>query len=78
MFPDGTYVRLLLAPNTRIGTVSEGTVEAGKEKYVFRHDPRVNDPLPAMYVFGFDIEACSCPSDAEVQTINALIKRGGG
>jgi len=74
---DGTYVRLLEAPNTRKGTVSGGVVEGANERYVFHHDKRFIDPLPDLFVFDFDIEEWQRPSDAEVQTINALIRRGG-
>jgi hypothetical protein len=73
MLKDGTYVRLVEAPNETMGTVSEGTQEAGKEKYRFHHDERF---VPDLYVFGYDIEECQRPSDAEVATINTLIRRG--
>ena len=76
MFKDGTYVRLVVAPNTRMGTISGGTTEAGKERYVFHHDKRFYDPISDVYVFDYDIEPCDRPTDAQVQTINALIKRG--
>ena len=76
MLKDGTYVRLIVAPDTRMGTVSSGTVEAGKEKYIFHHDQRFIDPISDLFVFDYDIEECSCPSDAEVNAINELIRRG--
>jgi hypothetical protein len=76
MLKDGTYVRFVEVPNTRMGTVSEGTQEAGKEKYRFHHDERFIDSISDLYVFDYDIEECQRPSDAEVATINALIRRG--
>ena len=78
MLKDGTYVRLTVAPNTRMGTVSAGTAEVGKERYIFHYDPRFVAPISDLYVFNYDIEKCARPSDAEVEQINALIRRGQG
>lgn len=76
MLKDGTYVRLVVAPNTRMGTVTQGTVDAGKERYLFHHDKRFHDTIPDLYVFDYDIEICPRPNDEQVRAINALIKRG--
>lgn len=78
MLKDGTYVRLTVAPNTRMGTVSAGTAQAGKERYVFHHDPRFVASTSDLYLFDYDVEECPRPSDAEVEQINALIRRGQG
>jgi hypothetical protein len=76
MLPEGTYVRMKVAPNTRMGTVHHHNDEDSSEKLIFRHDPRFADPLPDMYVFEDEVEPCRRPSDVEVTTIHALIKRG--
>jgi hypothetical protein len=36
MLKKGDYVRLLIAPNTRIGTIEESKTEAGEVLYLFR------------------------------------------
>ncbi len=77
MLSDGMYVRLNIAPNTRMGTISQCTPEAGKVRFVFHHDPRFHDTTPDIYLFDYDVEPCQRPSDAEVERINELIKRGG-
>jgi hypothetical protein len=77
MLKNGTYVRFVIAPNTRMGTVSQGTIDGGKERYIFRHDKRFLDTTgDHLYVFDYDIEVCPRPSDADVQAINVLIKKG--
>jgi hypothetical protein len=79
ILPDGTYVRFAMAPNTRLGTVSGGKIDGSGVKYVFHHDKRIRGALKETpYVHDFDIEVCERPSDAEIATINELIKRGGG
>lgn len=76
MLRDGTYVRMLVAPNTSMGTISGITIESGKTRFIFHHDPRFIDPIPDVYLFDFDVEECERPTDAEVQRINELVRRG--
>ena len=78
MFSDGMYVRLITAPNTRMGTISKGISEAGKIRFIFHHDERFIDRIPDLYVFNYDIEECERPSDETVNKINELIQRGSG
>jgi hypothetical protein len=72
MFSDGTYVRLVLAPNTRKGTVTRQT----DGRYLFHHDQRFDDKITDFLVPEGDIEADRPPTDSEVTSINALIKQG--
>ena len=72
---EGSYVRLIVAPNTRMGTISMG-IDEGMPCFVFHQDRRFGDTIPDMYVFDYDIEECERPSDDQVALINALAKRG--
>jgi hypothetical protein len=74
-FGKGAYVRLIVAPNTRMGIISKG-VDEGKPCFVFHQDERFDDTIPDMYVFDYDIEECERPSDEQIALINALAKRG--
>jgi len=76
MLRDGVYVRLKVAPNTRMGTISDATEEAGKVRFIFHHDPRFLNLIPDMCVFDYDIEECERLTDAEVEAISRMVKRG--
>jgi hypothetical protein len=70
------YVRLVLAPRTRIGVIIGTKQEHGRTQYLFHLDERFSDGLPDFWVEEVDFEQCERPSDDYVATINALIKRG--
>ncbi len=76
MLKDGMYVRMKIAPNTRMGTISKGRVEAGKMRYLFHHDPRFLDTTPDAEVFDDEVEECSRPSDAQVKLVNEMVQKG--
>jgi hypothetical protein len=67
-------VRLLQAPNTRMGTLVSDADAKGR--FRFEQDPRLEDKFPTSDVFDDEIELCTRPSDAQVRAINAAIKRG--
>lgn len=77
MFNNGDYVRHLMAPNTRLGTIVGSRIERGYQQYLFRQDKRFTfDPdTPDFYVLESEIEACPRPTDAEVEATNRQIKR---
>jgi hypothetical protein len=73
----GDYVRMVMAPSTRMGTIVDmRTNERGMVEYTFRADPRISNPMPDIFVFEDEIQLCDRPSDSQVAAINALIKRG--
>jgi hypothetical protein len=72
----GQYVRMILAPNTRMGTLGEAKTEHGRLEYLFHHDTRFDDVLPPFYVPESDVEACSRPTDDQVTAINKLSRYG--
>jgi hypothetical protein len=64
VFNNGDYVRLLIAPNTRIGTIEGNKTERGRLHYLFRQDKRVSGEkdTPDFYLLESELEACE-PSD---------------
>lgn len=77
MLREGSYVRLVLAPNTRKGTITEVVLgDDGKTQFKFHHDERFRDTLPDIYRPEYDFEECDRPSDDEVELINKLIEYG--
>jgi hypothetical protein len=70
----GDYVRLLIAPNTRIGTIEGSKTEAGRVLYLFRQDKRVlEEQQPAdCYVLERELAVSQRPSDAEIDILNRL------
>jgi len=70
----GQYVRLLMAPRTRMGTLGNCETYDGKLRYILDFDKRFR-VLPIdekMWVHEGEIEICERPSDAEVERINQL------
>lgn len=78
MLNKGDYVRMKIAPNTRLGTIEGMKEERGRVQYLFRADPRFYEPLPDSYIFEDEVELCQRPDDERARHINDLISRGGG
>jgi hypothetical protein len=76
MLRDGAYVRMVLAPQTRRGTVHLAIDDKGEPQFLFRLDRRFRDDLPDFFICDGDVEECPRPSDEEVAAINALVERG--
>lgn len=74
----GLYVRLIMAPNTLIGTIEDTKFERGQVHYLFRQDGRVviEGGTPDVRVLEDEVEPCQRPTDADVRVINELIRRG--
>jgi len=72
----GQYVRMVLAPNARMGTITKLRTRNGRTEYLFHHDSRFDDVLPDVWQMESELEACERPTDAQVAAINALAKRG--
>jgi hypothetical protein len=70
------YVRLVLAPRTRIGTIARTKIQHGRTEYLFHQDERFADKLTDFWAVDGDFEPCERPTDEYVAAINALIKRG--
>ena len=76
----GQYVRMKIAPETRIGTIEGSEVQRGRTMYIFRQDPRLKEAVPGPSVEIFlgedEVEPCERPTDDYWKRINALIERG--
>jgi hypothetical protein len=72
----GQYVRLIDAPNTRLGTLTKTPIEKSHVEYLFHHDERFDNRLPDFWVLPSEIESCQRPSDAQVVAVNQLSKYG--
>src|SRR5208282_3577722 len=80
LFREGNYVRLKLAPKTRMGTIESIKEERGRVQYLFLQDSRLDEAVPGSvfdaYVSEDEIELCTKPSDEYWKAMNALAKRG--
>ena len=77
---DGQYVRIKMAPYTRMGTIEGCEERRGRTFYVFRQDPRLKEAVPG-FVFEAllledELEPCERPSDDYWNTVNHLYSHG--
>lgn len=70
----GLYVRLVMAPKVRIGTVKAARFENRHVSFVFHQDSRFANSLPDVWVLDSDIKECARPTDEQVAIINNLVK----
>ena len=68
----GRYVRLVIAPNTRMGSVEGTRGEGGCQHYSFRHGRRFDDTLPDAWVYEDEIGPWGGLTDVEVAVINTV------
>jgi hypothetical protein len=77
----GDYVRLKMAPATRMGTIENIKIERSKLRYQFRQDCRFREALPGVifetWVPESVLEPCEPPCDDYVRALNELIQRSG-
>jgi hypothetical protein len=76
MLKDGSYVYMVLAPESRRGTIHEAINHKGEPQFLFRLDPRFDDKLEDFFIYDGDVEECERPSDQEIAVVNALIAHG--
>jgi hypothetical protein len=81
MFEIRDYVRLKMAPRTRMGTIQDiRKSDEDSVEYLFRQDTRL-DPAAQMkdtWLLEDDLEYASLPSDKQIAQINAAIRLGSG
>jgi hypothetical protein len=68
----GQYVRMVAAPNTRIGTIKAARFDRGRARFLFHQDPRLNFALPDLWMRDFELEECRQPTDEQVAMINNM------
>ena len=80
MFAKDDYVRIKMAPNTRLGTIEDTKVERGRTFYHFLQDPRFHEVSPGpvfeAWILEDELEFCARPTDQQVEAINKLIRAG--
>ena len=68
----GQYVRMVVAPNTRLGTVRATRFDKDHVSYLFEQDPRLVFTLPDVWMQDCELEECRRPTDEQVAAINNL------
>ena len=79
MFAKGDYVRLRMAPNTRMGTIEDSKVERGRTLYHFLQNQRFHEADGVVYRgwhLEVELERCARPSNEHVDKINKAMAYG--
>ena len=71
----GRYVRMVVAPNTRIGTIAAARFDRDHASFLFHQDPRIEHKLPDVWIRDSEIEECPQPTEEEVAMINNMTIR---
>lgn len=74
MLKDGSYVRMIIAPETRLGTLYAEVGPHGTPRLLFRLDPRLNEKLDDFIIDEADFEECERPSDEEIASTNRILE----
>jgi hypothetical protein len=68
----GQYVRMVAAPNTRIGTIKAARFDRDHVSFLFHQDSRITFALPDLWMGDSELEECRRPTDEEVAMINNM------
>ena len=68
----GQYVRMVVAPNTRIGTIKAARFDKDHASFLFHQDPRLVFRLPDVWSQASEVEECKPPTDEQVERINEV------
>jgi len=68
----GQYVRMVAAPNTRIGTIKAARFEKDHASFLFHQDPRLVGTLPDVWLQESELEECRGLTDEQVAMINNM------
>jgi hypothetical protein len=71
----GQYVRMVVAPNTRLGTIEAIQLRSGHRSFLFHQDPRIASRLPDIWLRDSEFEECKRPTDEQIKRINELRTR---
>lgn len=72
----GEYVRLVVAPKTCRGTITDRRISQGTLELLFHHDERFDQRIADLWVLEAEVQMCPRPNDAEVKVINLMEKPG--
>lgn len=70
----GEYVRMVAAPNFRMGTVKAARFDRGKISFLFHQDSRLDCRFPDVWLPAFELEECARPTDEQVAIINNIAR----
>jgi len=68
----GQYVRMVVAPHTRIGTITAARFDKDHTSFLFHQDPRLAFRFPDIWLQSTEVEECRRPSDEQVERINEM------
>lgn len=68
----GQYVRMVVAPRTRIGTIKAVRFEKDHVSFLFHQDPRLASRLPDIWLQSTEVEECMPPTDEQIERINDI------
>jgi hypothetical protein len=71
----GEYVRLVVAPKTCRGTITDRRISRGTLELLFHHDERFDQRIADLWVLEEEVQMCPRPTDAEITVINLMEKR---
>jgi hypothetical protein len=66
----GQYVRMVTAPNTRLGIITAARFDRDHVTFLFHQDPRLLSRLPDVWMEDSDLEECARLTDEQVAMIN--------
>jgi len=69
----GQYVRMVAAPNTRIGIIKAARFDRDHTSFLFHQDPRIKFVFPDLWMRDSELEECRRPTDEQVAMINNMI-----
>jgi hypothetical protein len=72
MLKDGSYVRMVDAPEIHMGTLHQIN-QVGKPQFLFRLDPRFKEKLADILVEDDDVEECERPSDEDIDETSRIL-----
>jgi hypothetical protein len=68
----GQYVRKVVAPNTRVGTIKAARFKRDHVSFLFHQDPRLVYTLPDVWMRESELEECRQLTDEQVAMINNM------
>jgi hypothetical protein len=66
------YVRMVVAPHTRIGTIKAVRFDNDQVSFLFHQDPRLAFRFPDIWLQSSEVEECMRPTDEQVERINQM------
>jgi hypothetical protein len=68
----GQYVRMVVAPNNRMGTIRAACFKKDHVVLLFHQDPRLASTLPDVWMQEAELEECRRLTDEQIAMINNM------